>query len=135
GLGSGPYVQKQTPSSLSLSHLIHPAPIAVIPTRVQNPPSPFIFSSISAFSTGLIPFFLIFSCFSSGILCTGWSLSTSRVMLAPADGVTPHKKEGSGRLEEVVCFGSDSGFNVEEEEISLVKAEGWDLVLSSSMIT
>jgi hypothetical protein len=56
-------------------------------------------------------------------------------MLAPADGVTPHKKEGSGRLEEVVCFGSVSGFNVEEEEeISLVKAEGWDLVLSSSMV-
>lgn len=55
-------------------------------------------------------------------------------MAAPADGVTPHKKEGSGRLEDIFCFGSDSGFNVEEEEISLVKAEGWDLVLFSSMV-
>lgn len=57
-------------------------------------------------------------------------------MVASAEGVTPHEKDGSGRLEEVVCFcsSSDSGFNVDEEEISLVKAEGWDSGLFSSIV-
>jgi len=54
-------------------------------------------------------------------------------MVASAEGVTPHKKEGSARLEVLFCLGS--GFNVEEEEdISLVRAEGWDLALFSSMM-
>lgn len=57
-------------------------------------------------------------------------------MVASAEGVTPHKKEGSARLEVLFCSGS--GFNVEEEEeeedISLVRAEGWDLGLFSSMV-
>lgn len=54
-------------------------------------------------------------------------------MVASAEGVTPHEKEGSGHLEGLFCSGS--GFNVEEEEeISLVRTEGWDLVLFSSMV-
>lgn len=44
-------------------------------------------------------------------------------MVASAEGVTPHEKEGSARLEDLFCSGS--GFNVEEEEdISLVRTEG-----------
>lgn len=53
-------------------------------------------------------------------------------MVASAEGVTPHEKEGSARLEGLFCSGS--GFNVEEEDISLVRAEGWDLVLFSSIV-